>query len=480
MKKYIIMLAFLLLTVFAVMKMVKGKDLTEYENAMTDAEKCMENGYYIDAVTFYDKALTEQKNDINALKGKLGAYEKACDDMNFCNTATQILKLTGGDIDTYEALVKHYYEMSQYSAAYDYLEKGMECFPDEKSLHDIKLTLDGSYMEYMISGSLKNDYCGKYAVVSVTEFSDIYNTRTDAVETDASETDAGEITDSSYLQIIDESGNPINNSRFSTVCEVAEPEADGETMVSGIKMVSDTKDENTVVKLSYYDSKGNLRMSPEYSYEYLGLLHNNLALVEKNGKWGYIDDSFNEKDQWYEDATSFRNGIAAVKKNGKWGIIDTEMNIITDFVFDEVLYDIYKNCSASGAIVFKKGTVYGLMDLKGNILTEGLETAYAFSSDNEVVLVKMDGEWRIMNAEGSIVSELMSNGFDEIGIPGHGFIPFRKGDKWGYLNYDGEIVVDAVFSKAGTVSEYGAAICEKNRSVLAVRFYKDYEENGFI
>ncbi len=38
----------------------------------------------------------------------------------------------------------------------------------------------------------------------------------------------------------------------------------------------------------------------------------------------------------FDAALSFKEGMAAVQKNGKWGFIDNKGNMVVDFVYDEV------------------------------------------------------------------------------------------------------------------------------------------------
>lgn len=60
-----------------------------------------------------------------------------------------------------------------------------------------------------------------------------------------------------------------------------------------------------------------------------------LALVEKNGKLGYVDLDGNLAIPLYFDkAYQFSEGLASVRHNGHWGYIDTHGDIFMPFVFD--------------------------------------------------------------------------------------------------------------------------------------------------
>ena len=73
---------------------------------------------------------------------------------------------------------------------------------------------------------------------------------------------------------------------------------------------------------------------------------NGVMLLEKNGKYGYMDYTgawLNTPD--YEDAKPFMEGLAACMKNGRWGMIDTAGNTVIPFMYD------YIQSASSGIIV---------------------------------------------------------------------------------------------------------------------------------
>ena len=64
-----------------------------------------------------------------------------------------------------------------------------------------------------------------------------------------------------------------------------------------------------------------------------------LALVYKDGKWGYIDTTGKEivpcQYEWYGN---FSDGLAALYKDGKYGYIDTTGKVVIPFVFSHAGY----------------------------------------------------------------------------------------------------------------------------------------------
>ncbi len=71
-----------------------------------------------------------------------------------------------------------------------------------------------------------------------------------------------------------------------------------------------------------------------------------VILLEKNGKYGYMDYT----GAWlnvpeYDDAEPFSEGLAACKKDGKWGMIDTTGKTVLPFIYDHI------QSASSGVIV---------------------------------------------------------------------------------------------------------------------------------
>ena len=94
---------------------------------------------------------------------------------------------------------------------------------------------------------------------------------------------------------------------------------------------------NTTTPLSTLDINGNLIIQTEY--ESATNFYEGFAAVERNGKWGFINNKGEQiVDFIYQDVARFSNvfseGLASVKLNNKWGFINHEGQVKIDFVFD--------------------------------------------------------------------------------------------------------------------------------------------------
>ena len=87
------------------------------------------------------------------------------------------------------------------------------------------------------------------------------------------------------------------------------------------------------------DTAGNIILPIEYEStsprgrKYV-FLEDSLALVEKDGRRGYVDlDGKLVIPMYFTDAFHFSEGLASAKFNGQWGYIDTKGDIYLPFVF---------------------------------------------------------------------------------------------------------------------------------------------------
>lgn len=87
------------------------------------------------------------------------------------------------------------------------------------------------------------------------------------------------------------------------------------------------------------DTSGNYILPLEYERSSMKakyyVYHDSLALVQKDGKMGYVDiHGHFVIPCLFSDAYQFSEGLAAVLHNGRWGYIDTKGDIFLPFIFD--------------------------------------------------------------------------------------------------------------------------------------------------
>lgn len=88
------------------------------------------------------------------------------------------------------------------------------------------------------------------------------------------------------------------------------------------------------------DTTGRIVLPIEYENNKLNknlkyMYYDSLALIEKDGKLGFVDLEGKLVIPFYfDEAYNFSEGLAAVKYNGMWGYVDTKGDVFMPFVFD--------------------------------------------------------------------------------------------------------------------------------------------------
>lgn len=163
------------------------------------------------------------------------------------------------------------------------------------------------------------------------------------------------------------------------------------------------------------------------------------AMSEQGGKWGYIDEKGNFVIEAQFDAvTEFSDGYATVSVDGKWGVIDTKGKYSVSPQYD------YISRFSNGVAVVTDFDVddegsdkCGLIDTKGKML---LPITYdKIGSDSCRGLGELDLD-------------------DDVDI-----FPIKSGEKYGYANTKGEIIVNPTYDDANSFSEGYAAVCSNEK-----------------
>ena len=134
-----------------------------------------------------------------------------------------------------------------------------------------------------------------------------------------------------------------------------------------------------------------------------------IQIVWEYGKCGYYD-TIRESPLTpciYEEAESFCFDTAKVKRNGKYGYVNSEGNEYIPCAFDW-LGDYFPGMDQLITYGEKGATMqYGLIDTSGNIV---LPAAY-----------------------------------DKIGNWEQGFVEIQQGDKWGFVNQQGQVAFPPIY-----------------------------------
>lgn len=182
-----------------------------------------------------------------------------------------------------------------------------------------------------------------------------------------------------------------------------------------------------------------------------GLYADKLLPACVDGKYSFYNDLAEEQFGGYEMAGTFQDGLAAVKKDGKWMLIDTKSEIKSQ-TFDEIVLDHTGRYIIDGYMIAKSGDKYGLYDEKLKLKAELDCTDVDVCTEDGVIAVCKGEKWGFVNTAGKVVIE---PSFDNAKSFSNGLAAVMKDGKWGFINSDGTVVIDYEYAATGYMNENG-------------------------
>lgn len=170
-----------------------------------------------------------------------------------------------------------------------------------------------------------------------------------------------------------------------------------------------------------------------------------LCAIKKDGKWGYMDKTGKIViDCSFDEAKSFSEGLAVVKKDGKCGYINNKGEVVIDFKYDSA--DSFSFGYGVGYIGRRENIV---IDKSGNeIIKKSYSMIFGPISENLFIIAPSTGMYAVVDKDENIL-------LDEIKQAGKkvdGYIPVQQwgnGDKWGFIDEQGQLVIDYTYDFAG-------------------------------
>lgn len=174
----------------------------------------------------------------------------------------------------------------------------------------------------------------------------------------------------------------------------------------------------------------------------------NRIIGKRNGTYSYFNYDFEpiaEKHQ-YDEITVNNNGCAAVRMGDKWGIISDSGNLVVDFILDEVAVNSLGCVFAGNRAMVKENGSWYLIDNTGKHITEDTYAdAKAPEGNGYIAVADSDGKWGYVDRNGNLVIDFQywnaksfSNYLGAVQVS----------NNWGYISQRNELVIQDYFEEA--------------------------------
>lgn len=236
--------------------------------------------------------------------------------------------------------------------------------------------------------------------------------------------------------------------------------------------------ENGKEDYTYFNSKGNEIKEPKYTSVLKTSENNYYVTINKEGLYGIINKDEKElvENKYNYLEHLFDEYFIAAKNDGNLGIINAKDSILVDFKYEVLqkiqdtkvveakilkentseLYgkDMEKIYTINNAYIYKNDNyieVYSEKDTKYFDL-EGKELIpQEIFKDNKLFAKKVDDKWGFVNKQNNVVVEAIYDKVTEFNS--YGFAGTKKDGKWGVINNSGEIVIEPIYNIEETNTE---------------------------
>lgn len=201
------------------------------------------------------------------------------------------------------------------------------------------------------------------------------------------------------------------------------------------------------------------KIVPDEPFEQVGIISEGVIVVCKDGKYSFADTGLvPQSEESWDAASNMYEGIAAVKKDGKWALIDKRYKLITEYIYEDVKMDELGFVSFQERIFVKKDDGYHMVNCKneeiGNLV---YEDAKAFGKEG-LTAVCIGGKWGFVNTEGELVIDCQ---YEDAKVFANGAAPVKQNGKWGYIDEKNNMIINPVFVDAHVFNEDGTAFVKE-------------------
>ena len=183
-----------------------------------------------------------------------------------------------------------------------------------------------------------------------------------------------------------------------------------------------------------------------------GVLSEGLIPACSNGVYNFYDEYGKKVFGGFEMAGMFQDGKAAVKKDGHWMFIDKEGNAVSD-KYQEIVLDYAGRYIVNDTVLLsKKEGQYEICD--ENFKTHGAIQGNDIDiyTEDGIIAYCRDGKWGFVDADGEI---LIQPEYDKAKSFSNGVAGVCKNGKWGFIDKTGTLVIDYQFSDVGYMQDEG-------------------------
>jgi len=174
-----------------------------------------------------------------------------------------------------------------------------------------------------------------------------------------------------------------------------------------------------------------------------------------DGKWYRATGDFTLGIAAFDFIGMHSEGNAAALQDGKWGVIDRSAAWIVPAEYDGIIADELGRTYGQQAVFVRDRGFVALL-VNGERVGGDYEDARPFGAEGYAA-VRENGQWGFINNEGEVVIDFDPSLEDALSFGQH-LAAVKINGLWGYMNIYGDIVIEPEFLQAKSFSEGSAPV----------------------
>lgn len=383
----------------------------EYDNTLQKAYEYAEKGLPYVSAQYFTKALTENRE-----QSIYKAYLVQLHDLNsndiYYKTLDIYLNSYPQDVDAYAALLKRYDEQGNVKGYLDLYSRAENA---GVATEEMKTRYKELYYKVVILlGGLQDarSFVGDYAAAKRED----------------------------HWGLIGQRGQTVVDFRFDAINvilgNIYPVSLDGEAYFLG--------------------TNGEKMITTSRPVEWLSLISDGCCVARQGDKYALCDTAINVPENFdYDYLSTSSNGVLAAKKGEKWALMSNTGDMISDYIYEDILIDPDQgSCIRNGVIFAKQNGKYIMLDALGQrIGTETFDEAKMFAG-SQPAAIRIGDKWGFVNSDGTLNGGVK---YDEIESFSLGLYAAEENGKWGYKEPSGEFVIEPQYDECRPFTENGVA-----------------------
>ncbi len=200
-----------------------------------------------------------------------------------------------------------------------------------------------------------------------------------------------------------------------------------------------------------------------------GNLSSNRIPIQTSEGWKNATADLEVGSTLYEDMGMYSDGYISVKENGRWRLVDSKGEYLLDDSFDDIITDELGRAYYKNAVFVKTGDKVTLLVDKEPV-GDTYDDARPFS-DGDLAAVKKGDKWGYIDINGELIIDYQ---YDDALSFGNHLGAVKINGLWGYITDYNKMAINAEFTQAKSFDRgHAPVLTPEGWKILTLREYRD-------